>query len=592
MDDLKSQEELQYATLAVTSIITDLYSLLPSRLRHNSMATHLLRDLQTIESRSRSEGFGFFTRTLPRLGRAIVEMTETRSLRPCGFATGKSGLPRFLGGLTAHFHSIDDLLNDEDAHFLIGAFHQIGQVFYKYEAPFTDAALAKAEEKFLFVETQLSGYAFNSPVIAGARALIRRVLGDYSEVKALEYFPKHGPGVVADRRRANEKYEWKSIPQRLTSLFPRNRFFDTCGGLSHTRFNVYPPSESYSPQAARVIFVPKDSRGPRVISCEPSHNQWIQQLLRRYLEDRILAGTNGEVMFRDQAKNAQSALAASATKASATLDMSDASDRVSTELVRALLPHSWFRALNACRSQIAILPSGKQCYLKKFAPMGSAVCFPIEALVFWALVKTITQSRTAGEVRVYGDDIICPAEKANEVMDTIEVLTPLRFNRAKCFIKGSFRESCGTDAFNGVDITPIRIRQPVCGPDLLQRIAVRADRSNHFYLAGYWHTASALQPRGLDVYPVSSTNEHVRLVSYSSTTRLCGKTRSNLGLQRIETRGIVARPKRQVSKFASPMARMRRNLIRAYDENRRFDDLEIVTVPNTVNYYVRWVPVT
>jgi hypothetical protein len=101
--------------------------------------------------------------------------------------------------------------------------------------------------------------------------------------------------------------------------------------------------------------------------------------------------------------------------------------------------------------------------------MGSALCFPIEALTFWCLsVASIATShavdyrKAARFVYVYGDDIIVPTEYFQTVVDALS-LANLKVNVNKSFHRGKFRESCGMDAYDGIDVTPTRIKTPWSG---------------------------------------------------------------------------------------------------------------------------------
>jgi len=119
----------------------------------------------------------------------------------------------------------------------------------------------------------------------------------------------------------------------------------------------------------------------------------------------------------------------------ATLDLSEASDRVSNQHVRLLVKnHRALReAVDATRSRKADV-LGKTIRLAKFASMGSALCFPFEALVFATIVfvgierelnRQLTQKDIEsfyGRVRVYGDDIIVPVEYVESVVRELEAL--------------------------------------------------------------------------------------------------------------------------------------------------------------------------
>jgi hypothetical protein len=60
------------------------------------------------------------------------------------------------------------------------------------------------------------------------------------------------------------------------------------------------------------------------------------------------------------------------------------------------------------------------------------------------------------KVFIYGDDIVIPTEWASVCIPALEMFH-LRVNVLKCCIKGYFRESCGVDAFKGINVTPLRL---------------------------------------------------------------------------------------------------------------------------------------
>lgn len=220
---------------------------------------------------------------------------------------------------------------------------------------------------------------------------------------------------------------------------------------------------------SKVAIVPKNSKKGRIICMEPIENMMVQQGLRKLLYEWIESNpiTSGFVNFRDQGINGALALAASRSAFRATLDLKAASDSVSRDLVWLLFPDHVFEWLDSCRSRFAranvgIYKGGKKVgnkwikrKLNKFAPMGSALCFPIEALCFWALAKGALQALKADstDVWVYGDDLILPAEYTKEITDLFSKVG-LTINSEKSFSTGYFRESCGVDAYQGFDTSP------------------------------------------------------------------------------------------------------------------------------------------
>jgi hypothetical protein len=102
--------------------------------------------------------------------------------------------------------------------------------------------------------------------------------------------------------------------------------------------------------------------------------------------------------------------------------------------------------------------------------MGSALTFPLEAMVFTTAVFMGIEKSTGtqltregvralfGRVRVYGDDIIVPVDHVLSVISSLEALG-LKVNTGKSFWRGAFRESCGGDYYAGVDVSVVRLRR-------------------------------------------------------------------------------------------------------------------------------------
>jgi hypothetical protein len=176
----------------------------------------------------------------------------------------------------------------------------------------------------------------------------------------------------------------------------------------------------------------------------------IMESLYSYLENHTM--TRNKVNFTDQRKNRWLAQLGSLTGKYATIDLKDASDLVSNDLVERIFPRDMVAAFKAVRSPVARV-GNEEIQLKKFAPMGSALCFPIEAVIFFLICTLITD-----DVCVFGDDIIVPADNAIAVMDKLESFG-LVVNRGKSFIHGPFRESCGGDYFEGQCVNIVRYKK-------------------------------------------------------------------------------------------------------------------------------------
>jgi hypothetical protein len=144
--------------------------------------------------------------------------------------------------------------------------------------------------------------------------------------------------------------------------------------------------------------------------------------------------------------------------------------------------------------------------------MGSALTFPMEAMVFATVVfigieKCLARPLSRKDcqvlrkrVRVYGDDIIVPVEFAQSVTETLESFG-FRVNSNKSFLDGKFRESCGKEYYDGHDVSVVRTRHVVVDGDrwelpssrrFVQEIESTVALRNRFYLSGLWRTAAWL----------------------------------------------------------------------------------------------------
>ncbi len=336
---------------------------------------------------------------------------------------------------------------------------------------------------------------------------------------AYHIVPRHGPGATADRLRGNAKYSVSQWPRRLESVFPYGDY--ALPQLSHhdelDRVQFLEPGAEVP---VKVTPVPKTDKTPRLIAEEPTAMQYMQQALffqfvyRLEHSDEFPPPLGGKefdfgkwfVGFADQESNRLLAREGSLDGSLATLDLSEASDRVLNSHVQLLLSRfpRLSEAVQACRSSRADVPGHGVIPLTKFASMGSALCFPMEAMVFTTIVIcAIAKERGVpvnrkflhdlrGKVRVYGDDIVVPVDCVPRVIQFLEAFG-LRVNSGKSFWNGMFRESCGGDYYAGEWVTPVRLRNelPQSLDDVKETVGLVAFR-NLLYWSGYWKTADVL----------------------------------------------------------------------------------------------------
>lgn len=497
--------------------------------------TSIDRDILTVHDRVEHEGDGFLTITLPQFCSDFEECLELGWISPNHFIGFKKWrrLPAFLHGFVMEvFDARTGILHGQPSVNAIRAVRQLCLVFKKIERETTDLRKHKAELGYINceldlerVDRQLSAeqrHAFNVAFAWLYSDSLNRLT---KAIERLEVRPKHGPGSTQDKLLGNQKWLFPTWTERLETVFPYAYFCtNTWGPFSVYRHKTL-PSELEPP--VKVVFVPKTQKTPRVIAMEPTHMQYAQQAVMTTLVPILERSKIGKSQgFTDQEPNRILARQGSITGKLATIDLSEASDRVLNSLVEAATS-AWpvvHDALQVTRSTRSKLPSGKILPLVKFASMGSALCFPIEVMVFSTLVfmglqKSGAYTRneafrlfTTGEVRIYGDDIIVPADSTLDVEETLEAYG-LKVNRSKSFRSGKFRESCGGDYYQGTNVTPVRLRRdlPSRRRQALEIVSINAT-ANQLVNGGYNRAGEYLHSLCEDilgVYPYVSAGSDV-----------------------------------------------------------------------------------
>ena len=209
----------------------------------------------------------------------------------------------------------------------------------------------------------------------------------------------------------------------------------------------------------KVITVPKNYKTDRAIAVEPCMNMFVQKGIGSLIRSRL---KRWGVDLNSQKRNQDLALIGARDGTLATIDFSMASDTVSHELVRQLLPPDWLDALGQCRSPIGVLPSGERIVYQKFSSMGNGYTFELESLIFYGLALACAELDGAEthQIAVYGDDVIVPSATAPFFL---EIASYCGFipNMKKTFLDGPFRESCGKHYFRGDDVSPFYVRRPL-----------------------------------------------------------------------------------------------------------------------------------
>jgi len=339
---------------------------------------------------------------------------------------------------------------------------------YKIETEPTNEQIREAQASFESVEDDVANWeghyrpSQGAPFYSHAQKVVGRVIHkiDWSSI-----IPSHGPGAVYPSVDPSEKSDFTTI---YATIEPHYGFADfMCGlpsfweeAIMSQQFRI----EERDTIECRLIAVPKDSRGPRLICVHPKEAIWIQQGCRRLLERAIMSKRSpchGRITFNDQGTNGRLALQSSIDREYVTLDLKEASDRISPLLVRSLFGDFAYEKISCSRAQTVRLLDERVIPLRKWAPMGNALTFPVQSLIFYALVQSGILCRygvTCNDIYVFGDDILFPRKFWDGAVNGL-VRAGLVPNMDKTFLHGLFRESCGVDAFNGFDVTPARMRR-------------------------------------------------------------------------------------------------------------------------------------
>jgi hypothetical protein len=379
-------------------------------------------------------------------------------------------------------------------------------------------------EDYLQIEAEMPSSFDDSLVLAMNRVIRRWFTRFCPEVIR----PQHGPGGVAGHGRCCLEVKYKDLTSDALTTYA---FGDDYLGSQ--------PIRSTLDRISHTIFVPKSYKTFRTISMEPTTLQYLQQgvwgaIDRQVGRDNYLRNRIG---FHDQTRNQRLAKMGSMERNYATIDLSSASDSVSYDLVKRVFRGTWLsRFVTATRSRRTLLPDGSVIDLKKFAPMGSALCFPIETIIFASVCEVITRRHHVnGRYSVFGDDIIVPTQCVEDVMSALTGLG-FRVNRDKSFYQQDvwFRESCGAEYCDGIDVSPMRISRSYASHEQFVRLTKLIELANNAYRRGFRHLRGFFLQRLRDqgYVPLFSPQE----VLSDNYTNYHTKSRWNKNLQRIDCR--------------------------------------------------------
>lgn len=381
------------------------------------------------------------------------------------------------------------------------------ELFWKAEAICEDAN----SRLRAFRRLQNTSFQVRS-VIYRASEICLEVLGPRLNTDLWFSSCRFGPGVSDTCRGLGTSYNKLNAPLSVTGAFHEMGLQLVAGSPSWARsvrkaglgeiFIGSPPKAAITFEAPpcidlndipttvgnSVTFVPKTALTDRAIAVEPHINIYAQLGLGSMIRGKLKKA--GIDLDHQADHHANLALSASKVGDLATIDLSMASDTISYEVVRELIPPMWFHALDLCRSKSGIIDEAVHHY-EKFSSMGNGYTFELETLIFWALARACCDYKSAciyderGLIcSCFGDDIIIPA-RVEPLLKEVMTFCGFTYNADKTFVKSAFRESCGHDFFAGTNVRPIFQKESITDVNAVigvaNRLRLKAHSRNRYF---------------------------------------------------------------------------------------------------------------
>jgi hypothetical protein len=351
---------------------------------------------------------------------------------------------------------------------------------------------ARALRSWYQVEDRLEQSALPS-YVADLRYVMHWIFRNF---EAGEFLPKHGSGSVAERGvwgSEMKNSQFQADPM-IAYLYGRPSLETQEVGYSSPTAAPFPLKDR-TKSVARLMFVPKDWKKTRSICMEPIDFQWAQQGVRLWYEDYLTAcELRNHVDITRQENNQIAAWSGSVNSELDTLDLSSASDSVSLALVKSIFPTKVLKHLLGTRSRMVLVPDQDEpIKVQKYAPMGSALCFPVQSTIYSAIILMVSIAESYGrdlwkgdtitdidltnaymvcyggritrwwrphyhKFLAYGDDLIVDNAITSNVIRALKDLS-FQVNEEKSFVGNSaYRESCGKHYCIGYEVTPYRLK--------------------------------------------------------------------------------------------------------------------------------------
>lgn len=325
--------------------------------------------------------------------------------------------------------------------------HQVLSFLKRLNLQHVEGLESKTMDAYYTNLYRVEQYNLNGHPTTEEAAIIRKWLASYTPPSLEDC--RFGSGATCDS-------SIKSIGQKYHNMYETERTYYFCvqNGLIPSKYIWKGSTHS------RVKCVPKSYKTFRPIAMEHHMLMFYQQGVLASLDRVFCQKLHRRIDLHNQQRSRVLAQIGSINGTYATIDLSSASDSVSMRVFRQWFSHSAaYRDLLCLRSGYADTPDGT-IRLPQYASMGSALCFPVECLVFAAMCEaTIRECGVdphTSDYCVYGDDIIIETEFARPLIERLR-RNGFLVNDDKSFIDGPFRESCGGEYYRGYPVNPVKI---------------------------------------------------------------------------------------------------------------------------------------
>jgi hypothetical protein len=240
----------------------------------------------------------------------------------------------------------------------------------------------------------------------------------------------------AVRRRYNKWYARKGfdITRRQADAYLYTRFSKLeQRGMAFAVFSWKLRQITTFVQGGRFATVPKNNEKVRPINIEPFANILTQKQVGDWIRHQI------EVLYGldlDRLADVHR-IRIKHVDCISTIDLKDASDSISMDLCRFLLPGRLYNALVERRCSMTLGHDRNYHVTRKISSMGNGFTFELMSLILVTICRVLDP-----DASVFGDDIIIATPKAARLMELL-VAVGLKVNNEKSFTDGPFRESCG-----------------------------------------------------------------------------------------------------------------------------------------------------